>query len=275
MPDPSARSSARNDFVTTRTIVTRGAEIVLDDIGDGEPALIFLHYWGGSARTWTPVVARLPAMIRKVVLNQRGWGGSRSTDGHYGLQALADDVIDTVEALGIGRYVLVGHSMGGKVAQILAGRRPGGLAGLVLVAPAPPTPMQVLPEVRAGMLASYQSRAGVIEALAVLAGSALGDGHHEQVIADTLRGDADAKRSWPDEGMAADVGAALTGFDRPVEIVLAGHDQVEREAVLRPLFARHLPGATVTTVPESGHLVPLEAPQAIATACARLLARLA
>ena len=260
--------------MTTRSIRTRGAEIILDDVGGVEPALIFLHYWGGSARTWAPVLARLPAAIRKLAIDQRGWGGSRATDGRYDLQALADDVADIVEALGIERYVLVGHSMGGKVAQILAGRRPGGLAGLVLVAPAPPTPMEVPPEIRAGMLASYQSRAGVIEALEVLAGPALDDAYREQVIADTLRGEAGAKRSWPDEGMSADASTSLAGLDLPTEIVLAGDDQVEREPVLRPLFARYLPGATVTTVPRSGHLIPLEAPQAVSSASERIVDRL-
>ncbi|MCW6507808.1 alpha/beta fold hydrolase [Lichenifustis flavocetrariae] len=260
--------------MTTRTIQTRGAEIVLDDTGEAEPALIFLHYWGGSARTWSPVVARLPDGARKVAINQRGWGGSRATDGAYDLQALGDDVMDIVETLGIGRYVLVGHSMGGKVAQILAGRRARGLLGLVLVAPAPPTPMQVPSDVRTSMLASYQSREGVIAALKVLAGPTLGDAQREQVIEDTLRGDPDAKRSWPESGMLVDISGALAGLDLPVEIVLAEHDQVERETVLRPLFSNHLPGATITTDPVAGHLVPLEAPQAVAAACARLLARL-
>jgi len=44
-------------------------------------------------------------------------------------------------ALGLHRYVLADHSMGGKVAQIVAARRPKELVGMVLVAPAPPTPM--------------------------------------------------------------------------------------------------------------------------------------
>jgi 3-oxoadipate enol-lactonase len=43
--------------------------------------------------------------------------------------------------LNLKRYVLVGHSMGGKIAQLMASRRPTGLAGLVLVAPSPPSPM--------------------------------------------------------------------------------------------------------------------------------------
>lgn len=257
--------------MTTRTLSTRGADIDFDDVGHGEPALVFLHYWGGSARTWEPVVALLPASHRAVVINQRGWGGSRVTDGRYDLETLADDVTEVVEALGIGRYVLVGHSMGGKVAQIVAGRRPLGLAGLVLVAPAPPIPMQVPPEARAGMLASYQSREGVMQALMVLAGPALDDRRWEQVIEDTLCGDADAKRSWTDDGLSLDVGAAFVGVELPVEIVLAGHDQVERESVLRPVFARCLPNAAITTVSGAGHLIPLEAPQAIPEACGRIL----
>jgi 3-oxoadipate enol-lactonase len=69
-----------------------------------------------------------------------------------------------VASLGVERYVVVGHSMGGKVGQFFAGRWPPGLAGLVLVAPAPPTPMPVPADVRVGMLSSYLSRKGVIDA---------------------------------------------------------------------------------------------------------------
>jgi 3-oxoadipate enol-lactonase len=256
----------------SQTISIRGAELVVDDAGRDEPTLIFLHYWGGSARTWDTVASQLPASIRKIAINQRGWGGSQALDGRYGLEALADDVIDTVEALGIGRYVVVGHSMGGKVAQVLAGRRPHGLAGLVLIAPAPPTPMQVPAEVRAGMLASYQSREGVLQALHILVGSVLDDTQREQVIQDTLHGHAEAKRSWPEQGMIADVSAALTGLDLPVEIILAERDPIEREAALRPIFAECLPQATLTIIPDVGHLVPLEAPHAVASACERAFA---
>ncbi len=176
----------------SRTIRTNGAELVVEEAGTDGPALVFLHYWGGSARTWDAVVARLPARLRKMVVNQCGWGGSRATGGRYDLEALADDVAAVVEDREIGRYVLVGHSMGGKVAQVLAGRRAHGLAGLVLVAPAPPTSMEVPAEVRTGMLTSYRAREGVLQALGVLAGSALDEAKREQLIADTLRGEAGA-----------------------------------------------------------------------------------
>ena len=254
----------------TTTVRTDGAELIVNEAGSGEPTLIFLHYWGGSARTWTPVIERLPASVRAIAINQRGWGGSRVVDGRFGLEALADDVAAVVAALRIDRYVVVGHSMGGKVAQILALRKPHGLSGLVLVAPAPPEPMTVPEDVRAGMLASYQSRQGVVETLQVLCGATLAEAHREQVIEDTLRGAPEARRIWPEHGMTSDIGFTREELRLPLEILVGDHDRVERPSVLRPLFSRLLPHAAFTVVPNAGHLLPLEAPQALADACVRM-----
>jgi pimeloyl-ACP methyl ester carboxylesterase len=79
---------------------------------------VFVHYWGGSAGTWGAVVQRLPADRDTVLFDQRGWSSSRTLAGPYHLVQLADDLIDVVEGLGLDRYVLVGHSMGGKVSQL-------------------------------------------------------------------------------------------------------------------------------------------------------------
>jgi pimeloyl-ACP methyl ester carboxylesterase len=253
-------------------IQTNGAAIRIADGGAGEPALVFLHYWGGSARTWHRVIDRLGSQVRSVAIDQRGWGGSLATDGRYDLAAMADDVERVLRVLELRRYVLVGHSMGGKVAQIVATRRPGGLVGLVLVAPAPPTPV---PEAqRAGMLASYGSREGVLQALAVLAGAPLPEDLSEQVIEDTLHGAPEAKRAWTDRGMIEDVSAGLGAVRIPVSIIVGSRDRVEHESGLREVFGRFLPQATFRVLEGIGHLSPLEAPGELADACANLLARL-
>ncbi len=253
--------------MTARTIPTRGARIACTDRGAGGIAFLFLHYWGGSSRTWERVIAELEADARCVAVDQRGWGGSEALDGRYGLDAMADDVEDVVAALGLTQYVLVGHSMGGKVAQVVAARGVAPPAGLVLVAPAPPDAMPVPADQRAAMLASYDSRDGVEQAISVLAGRELDDDQREQVIADTLAGAPGAKREWTERGMTAAVGRRLRDYTGPVRVVVGELDRVERPEALRAAFATVLPQATVETVPGAGHLLPVEVPGRIASAC--------
>ena len=259
--------------MSDRIIHAHGADLHVTEIGVGEPALVFLHYWGGSSRTWREVINRLGGAPHAIAVDQRGWGDSVATDGRYDLAAMADDAEAVARALGLGRYVLVGHSMGGKVAQIVAARRPEELAGIALIAPAPPTPMPTPPEQRAAMLQSYGSRNGVLQALSVLAGGALSHELREQVIEDTLRGAAGAKRAWTDSGMIEDVSAGLDAVTIPATVVVGDRDQVEREAALREVFARFLPHATLRVLKGVGHLSPLEAPDAVAEACIELLHR--
>lgn len=255
----------------SRTVKTDGAVIPVTERGKGDPALVFLHYMGGSAHTWDKVIDRLGDRMHSVALDQRGWGESIVSDKRYGLAAMADDVEGIVRALGLKRYVLVGHSMGGKVAQIVAKRRPEGLAGLVLVAPAPPTPMPVTDEQRAAMKASYASREGVLRALKILAGQPLPDKLTEQVIEDTLRGAPEARLAWFDAGMTEDITAGLDAVTLPVTVVVGDRDQVEHEAALRKVFGRYLKQTTFRVLPGVGHLSPLEAPRELADACAKAI----
>lgn len=257
--------------MSEHVIETRGARIACIDRGAGETALLFLHYWGGSARTWTRVVDELEAEARCLAIDQRGWGRSASLDGRYDLEAMADDIEDVVCALGLTQVVLVGHSMGGKVAQIVAARGAMVPAGLVLVAPAPPHAMPVPAEQRAAMLASYQSREGIEQAIRILAGRPLTDVERDAVIADTLVGAPDAKREWTERGMIAEVDARLRAFAGPVRIVVGERDMVERPDAVRAAFGEALPNAEVKTVAGSGHLLPIEAPRAISAACRLLL----
>jgi pimeloyl-ACP methyl ester carboxylesterase len=131
--------------------------------------------------------------------------------------------------------------------------------------------MPVPEAVRAGMLQSYGSREGVLQALAVLGGESLSSELREQVIDDTLRGAPGAKRAWTECGMIQDVAAGLDAVKLPVIVVVGDRDQVEHEAALREIFARFLPQASFRVLQGIGHLSPLEAPEALADACKRLL----
>ena len=175
------------------------------DLGDGAPALVFLHYWGGSSRTWVPVMERLANTNRCIAIDFRGWGQSSKEAKDYGLETLASDVVGVVETLGLKEFFILGHSMGGKVAQLVAARHPKGLKGLILYAPAPPTPLAVPEEERKGYIGLYQSREGAEMVIRNLTPHPLSDALREQIIEDTLRGSLGAKRAWPEKGMVADI----------------------------------------------------------------------
>lgn len=254
-----------------RTLTSPTATLTYADTGEGEAMLIFLHYWGGSARTWAPVIARLEPRARCIALNLRGWGGSSALDGRYGLDAMVDDVIMLISALKPKTFVIVGHSMGGKLAQMVAKRDPAGLRGIVLVAPAPPTPMAVPAPQRSAMLDSYQTREGVLQALGALTASPLPEALCEQVIADTLAGHPDAKRAWTEAGMLEDVSAGLDKVSIPVQVVVGDQDQVERHDNLRASLTPALPQTRFSILTGVGHLSPLERPAAVAKTCESML----
>ena len=156
------------------------------DIGSGEPALLFLHYWGGSARTWHAVTQQLLTDFRCVAYDQRGWGGSDAPPQGYSIRDLAFDAREIIGALGLKRFVLVGHSMGGKVAQLLASQRPAGLEKLILVAPATPTPQNISDFAKEAQLHAYDNRANALQAVEFLTARPPSEEIREQILADNL-----------------------------------------------------------------------------------------
>ena len=240
--------------------------------GSGATALLYLHYWGGSARTWRPVIGALPDDYRHVAVDLRGWGDSARPDTGYRLADMADDVRGTIAVLGLDRYVLVGHSMGGKLAQYLASGRPAGLCGLVLVAPSPPLPLPLDAPQRAAIAHAYDDAASIAATLDhVLTAGPLPHALRSQVVEDSLRGAAAAKRAWPHGAMAEDITDRARGIDAPVTVVSGELDRVDPPAALLTHLLPFIPHAVLETVPGRGHLLPLEAPQAVAHAIRRFV----
>jgi len=242
-------------------IALNGIRLHVKDQGSGAPALVFLHYWGGSSRTWRHVIAGLGPQVRAIAVDQRGWGQSDAPESGYALADLADDAWGVIELPGLDHYILVGHSMGGKVAQLLASRRPVGLAGLVLVAPSPPSPLNLPLAVRQGMVGAYDSRESVIATLKqVLAATPLGADDLEGVIADSLHGAPAAKAAWPLAASQENIMDAVSEIVVPTLVISGELDRVDPPAVLRQELLTRIPQAEFHVLPGVGHLSPLEAP---------------
>ena len=257
----------------TKMVRVQELDSQVRDVGDPQPALVFLHYWGGTGRTWGLVIRELADRHRCVAPDLRGWGGSDKKAGDFDLHTQADDVATIVASLGLSQYILVGQSMGGKIAQILGARRPNGLKGLVLVAAAPPVPIAAPKEQREAMLESYQSPAGVEFALSILTSRQLSPELRQQVIDDTLSGSPAAKAAWTQAGMTLDI-SDIVGNINPTTVIVGDADKVETEPLLRRELAPRISGTEFIVLPGVGHLSPLEAPSELAAAITTAISKI-
>jgi pimeloyl-ACP methyl ester carboxylesterase len=238
-----------------------GVGLNLFEQGEGE-ALFFLHYFGGSSRTWKPVIDLLTADNRCLALDLRGWGDSDAVpEAACRVEDMAEDVRQIVAALGLTRYTLVGHSMGGKVALALAADPPPGLTQLLLVAPSPLSPEPMTEDDRAAMRAAYGSEAASRKTLEKIVCLPLSLETTKLVIADNLRASRTAWEAWADIGSKQDLSALAPRITVPTHVLSGTGDAVLSPAALQQLVVDRIPGATLTTVPDAGHLLPLEAPE--------------
>jgi len=116
----------------------RGITRVWDYAGPpGAQTLMLIHGVTFTAElNWGKTFAPLAQHFRVVAIDLRGHGGGIGTGPRFRLEDCADDIAALAEVLGIGRFVAVGYSMGGMVAQLLYRRHPSLLSGLVLCATA-------------------------------------------------------------------------------------------------------------------------------------------
>ena len=104
----------------------------LDYGGDGTPVLL-LHGLCGEAREWEATATRLRPRFRVLALDQRGHGSSDRAPGQYGRDAYVADAVAAIVQLGLAPAAVVGQSMGGLNAYLLAARHPDLVHALVVV----------------------------------------------------------------------------------------------------------------------------------------------
>ncbi len=106
----------------------------VSDGGKGGVPVVFLHGLGSDREAWRAQLDHVRGGRRAIAYDQRGHGDSdRARDGVYTLEALAADLESVRIALGLGKVVLVGHSLSGAVLTTYAGLHPEAVAGLVYV----------------------------------------------------------------------------------------------------------------------------------------------
>lgn len=112
-----------------------GMELSLVEVGEpSAPPVVLLPGPTDSWRSYQPVLTRLPASLHVIAISQRGHGDSGKPATGYGVADLAADVPLLLDALGLERAVLAGHSGSCLVARRVAIDHPERVAGLLLEA---------------------------------------------------------------------------------------------------------------------------------------------
>jgi pimeloyl-ACP methyl ester carboxylesterase len=236
--------------------------------GSPKPTLIFLHFWGGSSRTFSATISQISPDYQSLAIDFRGWGSSTGPQSPeaYSIHQLAIDIEIIISKLDIRDFILIGHSMGGKVAQLIAGRNGlKGLKGLVLIAPAPPTPLELPPDMKEQQLTAYSStESAEFVTRNVLSASELSDGSVALIVEDMLKGNVFARAAWPEYAMGEDIVEHASKISVPVLVIGGGKDKVEPVGRLEKEILGTIDGAEMRVIENSGHLLPVEAPTLVA-----------
>ena len=133
--------------------------IFIDDGGAGSIPVVFVHSLAGNTQQWSAQLSHIRTTRRAIALDLRGHGQSSSPgNDDYAIDSMAQDIQTVVDQLGIEKFILVGHSMGGSVVGAYAGAYPERVVGLLLVDPSGDSTQMPVEEVQQ-LLGALESEA--------------------------------------------------------------------------------------------------------------------
>jgi pimeloyl-ACP methyl ester carboxylesterase len=243
-------------------------------VGSG-PDVILIPGLTASREVWRGTVNAVPG-YRYHLLQVAGFAGAPARGNAQGevVARLAAEIARYIDANRLRGASIVGHSMGGTVAMMVASRHPG-RAGKVMVVDMLPQP--------AGLVGSSPERArGLAEALRGLSGSEEG----RRLIGSAIRmfGNPESAENGSDPDVVArathelaltDLTPELPRIAAPLTVVYAGMDASRSAQIARNYTAAYAPakGARLVRIDNSGHMIMYEQPTAFRAALKDFLAR--
>jgi len=250
-----------------------GEQLVhVEQAGEGEP-VVLIHGFGASTYSWRKVMPALAASHRVVAIDLNGFGYTQrpTSRASYTREAQAKLVLGTLDALGIDRAHIVGHSYGGGITLYLAQRHPERFRTMVLVDSSAPT----YPDDRRSRAAALRPLASFFVRYLALRPSAVRKGllrsyHDDSLVTPEL------VRAYLDRLAVEGVSFAFYGLTAPAPpgervelekievpalVVWGAHDELISPEVGRRAAAR-LPHSEFFLFEKSGHLPMEEEPEA-------------
>jgi len=254
-----------------RVTTDDGVGLEVETLGSGPP-LVMVHGFTGAKEDFADHAPRFAQHATVVLFDHRGHGASdkpASRDA-YGLDRLASDTVQVADALGLGPFRLLGHSMGGMVARRLVLARPHLVEALVLMDTSPGPPEGIDPD-----LADFAGEVAMTDGMAVLrrlldAANPLTTPADARVRAERPGYEEFGERKWAEVAAAAYAGLvhdivrqpsqldALGAVGCPTLVVVGEQDSPFLADSHR--MAERIPDARLVVIPDAGHSPQLEAP---------------
>lgn len=240
-----------------RDLSIDGAKISYRVIGDGAAATVLIHGWMADGSVYDALLGNLDAGGRRFIIpDLRGAGASDKPATGYTLARYAADVQAVLEKEVAGRAVVVGHSMGGQIAQMVAASAAARVSGLALLCPVPAEGMALPPDAAGLFRTSGQDR-GKQGTILGLACKDLASGARDALL-DAAGGIpaaciAEAFDAWTGGGVAD----KLAAIEAPT-LVVGSDDPFLPPDFLRAKVVDPIRRARFVLVPGAGHYVQVE-----------------
>ena len=250
------------DTATRRAVPGPVSRLRVDDGGASDRTpVVFVHGNGASLTHWSEALVHVRASRRAVALDLRGNGESQPVrEARFGVGDVAEDVGAVADALGLRRFVLVGHSYGGSVVGAYAAAHPERVAGLLLVDPAgdvTQAPADALDRYVTRLKSADYARVSRAALQASLAGAK--PETSLRVLAALAAASPEAFVGSFEGLRHYDPVAALRGYPGEVFVILQPQRENEATAV-----HRLLPALRYATLPGVSHFLMLDDPPAFA-----------
>jgi 3-oxoadipate enol-lactonase len=263
-----------------QSIELAGRKFAWRTLGAGPPLLLVNGYAGSSA-DWDPAfLAKLAESFALICPDNRGIGDSElGSAGELSVDAMAADLEELLDHLGIERTALVGWSMGGFVAQRLALRAPRRVSAMVLLASAPGGPTAVSAEPQAWAMLTDHTGSPREQATRLISllfppdvapaidrefGDAVATAR-AQLSAQALAAQERALLQWHDEA------PQLPGSDSLPVLAICGSEDVVIPPQNSELLATFWPGARSECIAGGGHAFMAQQPERVAALIAGFL----
>ncbi len=243
-----------------------GVNVYYESLGEGAPALVFLHPWSTNRYIWA---GQLPIFARNhqcILVDHRGHGQSDKPEGGYGIDEMGADVVAILDDAGIDRAVLVGNSIGGMTALQMSLDAPDRVIGNLILssgtnigADTPPEVQEAMQKdwraVFSGLLdaaVSPKSKKDKPEILAFMEGCFRTETNFTEGVFWSSAADPMGVFNW-------NISDRLKDITQPT-MIIAGEDDGATTPEQNKFLADNIPNAKLKMYKDVGHFCQLEQP---------------